>query len=90
MVVDRTTWMLDGDYERDEEEQATYFRELIQVFEEECVDTAFWFTYAGYNFPHRPEPRADLDLASYGVIRLNPDDTWERKSVFHAISTTYL
>lgn len=28
-------------------------------------------------------------MASYGVIRLNPDHTWSRKAVFHTLSTTY-
>jgi len=28
------------------------------------VDLAFWFTFAGYNLPHRAEPRRDLDLIS--------------------------
>ncbi|TCC43982.1 hypothetical protein E0H75_37535 [Kribbella capetownensis] len=91
MILDRdqNPWRLDGDYVRDEDEQSAYFRELVTVFDEEGVDTAFWFTFAGYNFPHHPEPRRDLDMASYGVIRLNPDHTWSRKAVFHTLSTTY-
>ncbi|HEY3559856.1 MAG TPA: hypothetical protein VGL05_20445 [Kribbella sp.] len=91
MIVDRTQdpWQLDGDYVRDEAEQATYFRELFEVFDSEGVDTAFWFTFANYKFPHRPGPRHDLDLASYGVVRVAPDGTWKPKEVFHALGTTY-
>ncbi|MGY4771164.1 hypothetical protein ACXC9Q_30010 [Kribbella sp. CWNU-51] len=89
MIVDRDTWSLDGAYERDEEEQAAYFREVVQVFDEEGVDSAFWFTYAGYQFPHHPDPHEDLDLASYGVVRLEPDGAWHPKSVFHTLSSTY-
>ncbi|WP_329005657.1 hypothetical protein OHA18_19960 [Kribbella sp. NBC_00709] len=83
MIVDRDMWTVNGDYTRDEEEQATYFRELVQIFDEEAVDTAFWFTYAGYNYSQH------LDIASYGVINLGPGNTWQPKSVFHAMSTTY-
>ena len=36
---------LDGDYERDEAEQATYLRELLEIFDAEGVDSAFVFTF---------------------------------------------
>jgi len=61
---------LDGDYPRDEPEQARYLEELYAIFEEEGVDLAFWFTFAGYNLPHRAGPREDLDLISYGVVTM--------------------
>lgn len=80
MIVDRDTWTIAGDHHRDEAEQAAYFRDLMEVFEETGVDTVFWFTYAGYRFT------GDLDLASYGVIRL-PDR--QPKEVFRAIQLTY-
>ena len=60
---------LDGDYVRDESEQVTYLRELTEIFEAEGVDLAFWFTFAGYHLVRDPDPRQDLDLASYGVVR---------------------
>src|SRR5438552_823207 len=58
---------LDGDYTRDETEQATYLRELLDIFNVVGVDTAFVCTFACYHLPHREAPRPDLDLASYGV-----------------------
>ncbi len=63
---------LDGDYERDEAEQARYILELLEVFETEGVDTAFVFTFALYQLPHRPDgpPREDLDLGSYGIVKV--------------------
>ena len=63
---------LDGDYVRDEGEQVRYLRELNGVFAAEGVDLAFWFTFAGYGVVHDPAPRRDLDLASYGLVRLLP------------------
>ncbi|GAB3413294.1 hypothetical protein [Flindersiella endophytica] len=94
LVVDQDhePWRLDDDYERDEEGQAAYFRELLQVFEEEGVDSAFWFTFAGYRYPHDPQhpgSRSDLDLASYGLVRLAPDLSWEPKAAFHAMAAAY-
>jgi len=93
---------LDAEYVRDEDEQATYLRDLLQVFEQEGVDSAFWFTFAGYIFadqalPHCSDPRYDLDLASYGVVKVlstgsgtvYPDMTWEPKASFHALATAY-
>lgn len=50
------------------------------------MDSAFWFTFAGYRYPHHTDPRYDLDLASYGVVRLEPDMSWEPKESFHALA----
>ncbi len=53
---------LDGAYERDEGEQVRYFRDLMAIFDQEQVDTAFWFTFAGFALPHRADaPDLDLD-----------------------------
>lgn len=80
---------LNGDYVRDEEEQARYLREMLAVFDEEGVDTAFWFTFAGYEFPHHPDPRLDLDLASYGVCKVMPDGSLAPKRSFHAMARAF-
>ncbi|GAA4205526.1 hypothetical protein [Microbispora amethystogenes] len=90
-IVDRGTRppRLDGDYVRDEGEQVRYLRELLSVFEEEGVDTAFWFTFAGYEFPYHPDPRRDLDMASYGVVRVLEDGRREPKEVFGALAAAY-
>jgi len=85
---------LDGDYLRDETEQVRYLRELRAVFEEEGVDLAFWFTFAGYGLAHHAEPRRDLDLASYGVVRMLEDGPpaghqglgWEPKLAFATLA----
>ncbi len=61
---------LDGDYVRDENEQVRYLRELNDVYQRHGVDIAFWFTFAGWDRPHRPDPREDLDMASFGVVKV--------------------
>jgi hypothetical protein len=84
---------LDGAYQRDEGEQVRYFGDLMKIFEEDDVDTAFWFTFAGFALPHRPDPpELDLDVASYGAVAVSDTATgsaWEPKQVFHAIAADF-
>jgi hypothetical protein len=85
---------LDGDYVRDESEQVRYLEELTAIFAEEGVDLAFWFTFAGYPLVYDPEARRDLDMASYGVVRMLPAGPgsgydglgWEPKLAFRALA----
>jgi hypothetical protein len=82
---------LDGDYVRDEGEQVRYLHDLLAIFEAEGVDSAFWFTFAGFGLPHREEPRSDLDRASYGAVAILDENgtTWRPKEVFHALASAY-
>jgi hypothetical protein len=92
-----TPLRLDGDYTRDEDEQATYLRELLDVFGAEGVDSAFVYTFARYDLPHRSDPRLDLDMASAGVVKVlegrhgdtYPDMAWEPKAAFAALADSY-
>lgn len=90
---------LTGKYIRDEGEQATYLRELLDIFDEEGVDTAFVNTFARYDLPYRSDPREDFDMASYGVVKVfddrhrhghtYPDLPWEPKAAFTALADYY-
>ena len=88
---------LTRDVVRDEDEQATYLRELLDIFTAEGVDTAFACTFASYNLPHRGDPREDWDLASYGVVKVladghghtSPDMAWEPKAAFRLLADYY-
>ena len=88
---------LNGDYIRDEAEQVTYLRELLDIFTAEGVDTAFVNTFVSYHLPHRRDPRLDLDMASYGVVKVledrpghsYPDIPWEPKAAFTALADSY-
>lgn len=85
--------------ERDEEGQAAYLRELLEIFDSEGVDSAFVFLFALDNLPHRPDgdPRDDLDLASLGIVKVledrrgdtYPDMPWEPKAAFAAVAECY-
>jgi len=88
---------LNGDYTRDEDEQARELRELLEIFNAEGVDTAFVNTFARYDLPQRSERREDFDMASYGVVKVledrlgqtYPDMAWEPKAAFSALADYY-
>ncbi|MGA4987392.1 hypothetical protein [Nonomuraea bangladeshensis] len=90
---------LRGVYERDEPGQAAYVRELLEIFDAAGVDSAFVFILALYDHVHRPDgdPRDDLDLASYGIVKVlaegrgttYPDLHWEPKEAFAAVAAHY-
>jgi hypothetical protein len=58
------------------------------------VDSTFVFTFANYALPHRDGPREDLDIASYGIVKVlenrpgdtYPDMAWEPKAAFTAVA----
>jgi hypothetical protein len=80
---------LNGEYTRSEQEQVDYLRTCLPVFEELGVDAAFWFTFASYRNPYHPDPRYDLDMGAYGVVKMLDEVRWEPKAVFHALADAY-
>ena len=91
---------LKGEYTRNEDEQARYISELLDIFNTEGVDTAFVYTFARYDLPHRSNPREDFDLASRGivkvldgqspvVVRRHSDMPWEPKAAFDTFAHCY-
>ncbi|MEU6565130.1 hypothetical protein [Nocardia nova] len=90
---------LNGSYVRDEAGQAAYLTELLEIFDSAGVDSAFVFLFALHNYPHRPDgdPRDDLDLASFGIVKVlearrgttYPDMSWEPKAAFGSVAKFY-
>jgi len=88
---------LDGDYLRDEKEQAREIIDLLKIFREEGVDFVFLNTFSSYHLPHRENPREDLDMASYGMVKIledkhgaaYPEMNWEPKVAFNALAENY-
>jgi hypothetical protein len=87
---------LNGECVRDEEGQARHLLELLEIFEAGGVDSTFVFTFALHGHLHRPggDPREDLDLASYGIVKVledrhgeaYPDMAWEPKAAFRMLA----
>lgn len=90
---------LTGRYERDEQAQAAYLAELLEIFDSEGVDSTFVHLFALADLPHRPggDPRDDLDLASLGIVKVldgrdgdtYPGMPWEPKAAFAAVAAHY-
>ncbi len=78
---------------RDEAEQATYIRELLDIFDNGGVDTAFVNTFARRDLPTSTDAERDFDVASFGVVKvLEPGRVgtaglpWEPKAAFHTLA----
>ena len=76
---------------RDEQTQATYLSELIDLFTIAEVDGCFAFTFAMPEFPRSDDPRHDLDRAGFGLVSIRTEDphTWTPKEAFHAVARAY-
>src|SRR5215471_17342282 len=87
-----------GEYTRDEDEQARYLRELLDVFETEGVNNVFVYTFARYDLACRSASHEDFDIASAGLVKVldegrrgqrYPDMPWEPKIAFTALAEYY-
>ncbi|WP_152366052.1 hypothetical protein [Microlunatus speluncae] len=77
------------DHPRDEETQARYLGELIDLFAETGVAGCFVFTYAMRGFPRRDDPRVDLDKAGFGIVAVPEDGEPRPKAAFHQVARQY-
>lgn len=82
--------------ERDEQEQVRYWEEMTNVFSKSGMAGAFWFSFAGYAYPHSSVPAQDFDVASYGIVAMETsgsglytDLPWRPKSLFYTIQQTW-
>ncbi|WP_188194707.1 CPBP family glutamic-type intramembrane protease [Nonomuraea sp. SYSU D8015] len=78
-----------GSRTRNEQVQADYLGDLIETYATEGVRGAFVFEFSEPSYPHAPDRRHDLDLASYGIVKAGPGDRWERKAAFHRVAGLY-
>ncbi|GAA5003090.1 abortive phage infection protein [Streptomyces siamensis] len=83
---------------RSERAQAAYLTDVLAVFESMGLYSAMAYTFVSPDAPHRPhDPRHDLDMASYGLVKPienRPGDPesgwhWEPKESFHALARQY-
>jgi hypothetical protein len=88
---------LKGDFVRNEQVQADYIANLIEIYEGEGVHGAFVYTFLEES-PHSPDPRYDLDMASFGIVKIYPEESeksyastgyWEPKLAFDEIARIY-
>jgi hypothetical protein len=86
-----------GHLVRSERSQAEYLSGLLDVFESMGLYAALGYNFLTPDAPHRKDPRHDLDLASYGIVKpiwKTPGEPtahwhWEPKEAFHALARHY-
>jgi hypothetical protein len=94
---EKTPPQLKGDYVRDEAEQARDLTEVLTIFDEAGVEGTFVMTFVNPLFPYRDDPRYDLDMANYSLVKSYenrrgtsyPDMPWEPKESFKAVGDYY-
>ena len=83
---------------RDEKVQARYIGELLDIFTAEGVHGAFVYDFIEPGNPYSPDPRHDLDMAGFGVVKCYPtghelayDRTghFEPKAAFHLMADRF-
>lgn len=99
MIVDprQTPPQLKGAYIRDEGLQAQELADLLALLEGAGVDGAFVYTFVAPELPYHEDPRYDLDMASYALVKSYadrhgasyPDMTWEPKEAFWTIASLF-
>uniref|UniRef100_UPI0024570B31 hypothetical protein n=1 Tax=Nocardia wallacei TaxID=480035 RepID=UPI0024570B31 len=88
---------LNGDHVRDEAMQASELSDILHQLDAADIAGVFVFTFVTPALPTRSEPRLDLDLAGYGLVKsydnrngtTYPDLPWEPKQAFHTIADIY-
>ncbi|BCJ47427.1 hypothetical protein GCM10010168_17850 [Actinoplanes ianthinogenes] len=86
-----------GDLVRSEQTQARYLASVLAAFESLNLYSALAFTFVTPEAEHRREPRYDLDMASYAIVkpvRERPGDPasdwhWVPKQAFHTLARAY-
>jgi hypothetical protein len=60
---------LNGEYVRDEAEQAHELTDALTIFDDAGVDGAFVMTFVAPLSPSSDDPKYDLDMASYSLVK---------------------
>jgi hypothetical protein len=100
MIVDWTgpQPILRGPPVRDEDVQAGYLDELLDVFVANRVHGAFVWDFIEPDSPYSPDPAHDLDMAGFAIVRCDgpgsPDDyattgRWTPKKAFETVARRF-
>jgi hypothetical protein len=85
---------LNGDYVRDEGVQARELTDVLGILDGIGVDGVFVFTFVSPTSTYSADPRYDLDMPSYSLVKsyvdkhgvTYPDMPWEPKKAFKAVA----
>ena len=67
---------------------------VLSILDSICVDGAFVFTFVSPALTYNEDPKYDLDMASYSLVKsfvdkhgtIYPDMSWEPKESFKAVA----
>ena len=88
-IIDRERKEIKGHHLRDENEQANYIKKLIKIFKKENIYGCFVFTFIEPNYKYSNDPKKDLDMASFNLVRLYGDGHLELKKSVKVIAKEY-
>lgn len=82
---------------RNEAVQADYIVDLLNIYQAEGIYGAFVFEFIEPSHPYSSDPHLDLDVASYGIVKVYSnsldkpvsDVEWKPKQAFHALAKFY-
>lgn len=82
---------------RNEQVQADYITESLDVFASTGVHGAFIWGFSEPMLTHSSDPAADLDIASFGIVKVTrpaggdppTPERWSRKAAFHVVAEQY-
>ncbi len=98
MIVDhKNPQQLNGKYVRDEGLQAREIADMLQILNNTGVEGAFVLTFVSPALTYNEDPKFDLDMASYSIVKSYsdkhgvsyPDMPWEPKASFAAVADFY-
>jgi hypothetical protein len=83
--------------ERDESVQSNYLIDLLNIYLKENVRAVFVYTFIARRAKYDVNPKYDLDMANFGLVKVLPSDNndskfsyaWERKKAFYELSEFY-
>ncbi|WP_283135813.1 hypothetical protein [Rhizohabitans arisaemae] len=90
-IIDWETRTVKSGFSRDEGVQARYLRESLGVYADEGVAGTFAFEFSSPLSPYSTDPRRDLDMASFSVVRVPGEgaEEWVPKASFQEIADFY-
>lgn len=77
---------------RSEAAQAKYLDELLALYDAAGVHGAYVYDFVQPQLKHSSDPRYDLDMASYGIVKAiagRNDPPWQRKAAFEIVAQRY-
>jgi hypothetical protein len=89
--------MIKNGYTRDESIQANYIAEVLDIISQQQVHAVFVFTFINPMYQFDSNPRFDLDMASYGIVKplddAGPENhkglKWLPKEAYYRLSDYY-